>query len=36
MDLYSAESIIYPWDFTKEQRADLHVVGRVVWAGKKF
>ncbi|MGU5714914.1 MULTISPECIES: XRE family transcriptional regulator [Aeromonas] len=24
------------WDFTKEQRADLHVVGRVVWAGKKF
>lgn len=24
------------WEFTKEQRADLHVVGRVVWAGKKF
>lgn len=24
------------WHFTKEQRADLHVVGRVVWAGKKF
>ncbi|GKQ61242.1 transcriptional regulator [Aeromonas caviae] len=24
------------WEFTKEQRTDLHVVGRVVWAGKKF
>lgn len=24
------------WEFTKEQRADLHVVGRVVWVGKKF
>lgn len=24
------------WEFTKEQRVDLHVVGRVVWAGKKF
>lgn len=24
------------WEFTKEQRSELHVVGRVVWAGKKF